>query len=143
MSKQKNDRRIARGAQIVSTGGQIHRIDETTYEVNSQTGRGVYVVIATEHGWLCSCGDSIWRGVCCKHSHAVEISRRLRKVVQTQVTIQQIDLGKCKFCESANIIKKGIKKAKKDICKCSAARTAVGGLLKILGSNVNAPPPNR
>lgn len=108
--------RITRAAQIVGMSGQIERIDDTTYKVQSQSNPNkFYEVISTEHGFVCSCPDSMYRGVCCKHSHAIEISRRMREAVQEEVTttIKQVDLTKCKFCESANITKKGIKKAKK------------------------------
>lgn len=37
----------------------------------------------------------------------------MRKAVQQSITIKQIDLGKCKFCDSADIVKHGIKKLKR------------------------------
>ena len=64
-------------------------------------------------GWTCSCPDHQFRRVCCKHIHAVEISRKMREAVQESVTIREIDLGKCKFCDSANVVKHGLKKLKK------------------------------
>ena len=109
--------RITRGAEIVSLGGQIERIDEHTYHVRSQSNKDRhYEVITTEHGMLCSCPDNIYRGVCCKHVHAIEISKRMREAVQQEVpktVIKQIDLGRCKHCDSANIHKDGIRHLKK------------------------------
>ena len=109
--------RITRGAEIVSLGGQIHRIDDYTYEVSSQSNpTRTYEVISTEHGLVCSCPDSMFRNVCCKHAHAIEISRRLREAVQQDVPktiIKQVDLTKCLRCESPNITKKGIRHLKK------------------------------
>ncbi len=110
-----NDR-ITRGAQIVSKSNQITRIDDLTYTVRSQSSDKVYEVLSTEHGWICSCPDHMYRGVICKHIHAVEISRRIRKAVQQEVPkiiIKQVDLTKCKFCESTNVVKCGIRKFKK------------------------------
>ena len=109
--------RITSGAEIVSLGGQIERIDDHAYHVKSQSNPDRhYEVITTEHGVLCSCPDNIYRGVCCKHVHAIEISRRMREAVQQEVpktVIKAVDLTKCKFCDSANIIKKGIRHLKK------------------------------
>ena len=108
--------RITRGAEIASKPNQIIRIDDLTYTVRSQSSNKVYEIMSTEHGWICSCPDHMYRGVCCKHIHAVDISRRMRKAVQEAVpktTIQQVDLGKCKFCDSTNVVKHGIKKLKK------------------------------
>ena len=105
--------RQERGALIVKTKNQIHRIDNTFYKVNSQSSDQQYDVISTERGCVCSCPDHKYRRVCCKHIHAVEISHKMRKVVKETTVIKQIELGSCKFCGSDNIIKKGIKKLKR------------------------------
>ena len=109
--------RITKGAEIVSIGGQIERVDDHTYKVTSQSNPNrSYEVISTEHGFVCSCPDSMYRGVCCKHSHAIEISKRMREAVQREVpkmVIKQVDLGKCKFCGSDQIVKHGMKKLKR------------------------------
>ena len=105
--------RQMRGQAIYTKQGQIERKSDTHYFVKSQSSDGVYDVISLESGWMCSCPDNYYRRVCCKHIHAVEISLGMREVVQAEITIPQIDLGKCKFCDSPSIHKKGIKKAKK------------------------------
>ena len=105
--------REMRGQAICTKQGQIERKSDTHYFVKSQSSDGIYDVISLESGWMCSCPDHYYRRVCCKHIHAVEISLGMREVVQAEIIIPQIDLGKCKFCDSSNIHKKGIKKAKK------------------------------
>lgn len=89
------------------------------YTVRSQSGNGVYELMSTEQGWLCSCPDHMYRGVVCKHIHAVEISRRMRDAVQETATpittIKAMDLTKCKFCDSDHIVKHGTKKLKRGI----------------------------
>lgn len=108
--------RFARGARIVSMGGQIERISDTTYAVKSQSNRNrTYEITSTERGMVCSCPDFQYHMACCKHIHAVELSIRMREAVQEEVptTVKTIDLTKCKFCDSPNIIRKGIRKAKK------------------------------
>ncbi len=117
--------RITRGAQIAGKPNQITRIDDTTYTVRSQSSSKVYEVIHTESGWVCSCPDSMYRGVVCKHAHAIEISKRMRAAVQEEVTttIKVVDLTKCKFCDSTDIIKKGIKRGKQQFgCRTCGRR---------------------
>ena len=107
------DTRQIRGQAIYEKQGQIERNNSTHYFVKSQSSNGRYDVISTELGWTCSCPDHVYRHVCCKHIHAVEISRKMREAVKETVTVREIDLGRCKFCDSMNIIRKGIKKAKR------------------------------
>ena len=110
-----NDARRQRGQEIAKRGGQIVRLDDLHYTVRSQSSEGVYEIVSTEMSWMCACPDHVYRDVCCKHIHAVEISRKMREAVQKEATttIREVDLGRCKFCDSANIVRKGIKKAKK------------------------------
>ena len=120
-----NDR-ITRGAEIASKPNQITRIDDLTYTVRSQSSDRVYELMSTEHGWICSCPDHMYRLVCCKHIHAVEISRRIREAVQQEIpktVIKQVDLTKCKFCYSTDIIKKGNRRSKQQFgCKTCGKR---------------------
>ena len=105
--------REMRGLQIAQLKDQIQRIDDGTYKVSSQSGNGKYDILSTERGWTCSCPDHQFRRVCCKHIHAVEISRKMREAVMESVTIREVDLGRCKFCDSANVVKHGFKKLRK------------------------------
>ena len=112
----KSTTRELRGRQITGKPGQIAKVDEHTYTVRSQSSEVVYELMSTEYGWICSCPDHMYRGICCKHIHAIEISRRMREAVQEaapKTTIPQVDLGRCKFCDSTHIVKHGIKKLKK------------------------------
>ena len=98
------------------TDDQIRKIDNYTYKVKSQSSDNWYDVESTESGFVCSCPDSTFRKTLCKHSIALEISLEIRKkieeVKQKQVTVNPIDVSGCKFCESDNIIKKGLRKNK-------------------------------
>lgn len=101
--------RSEKANKIVHQKGAIERIDDKTYQVKSQSGNGIYVVIQMpESGWRCSCPDAVYRRVQCKHSLAVEISFELRKeVAQTaQIVVQEIKNLACRFCGSDNIVKK-------------------------------------
>jgi transposase-like protein len=98
------------------TDDQIKKIDNYTYKVKSQSSDKWYDIVSIESGFVCSCPDSTFRKTFCKHSIALEISLEIRKKVeevkQKQVTINPIDVSGCKFCESDNIIKKGLRKNK-------------------------------
>ena len=102
-----------RGRRIVEYGGQIRRIDDIEYEVQSQTWPDrAYAVFHTERGWICSCPDHLEAGHHCKHMYAVEISLRMREAAQRSTTIRQIDLTKCKFCNGV-IVKDGVRHFKR------------------------------
>lgn len=103
--------RESNGKQIAERPDQVKRIDENWYQVKSQSLKydSWYDVILTESGFVCDCPDNQWRKVKCKHIHAVEFSIQIRKQVQS-VVINPIDTNCCKFCNSTDIIKKGLRK---------------------------------
>jgi hypothetical protein len=70
----KNYTRRQLGELIAQTEGSIKRLDDRTFVVTSQWGNGSYNVQLTESGSICSCADHEYRGVKCKHIHAIEFS---------------------------------------------------------------------
>jgi putative transposase len=106
-----NNERLQRGQELANKPNQIRRIDEMSYKVKSQSSDNEYDVMITELDWLCSCSDHIYRGVKCKHIHAVEFSQTLRKEVKQKasVVIQPIVNSNCIFCKSDNLVKFGIR----------------------------------
>ena len=104
--------RKQRGKVIAQLQGQIKRIDAKTYQVKSQSGNGIYEVMNTSLGWMCECPDHIYRGVTCKHIHAVLISQAVRAEVAVR-RIEPIEsVTECIYCGSTNFIKKGLRKNK-------------------------------
>lgn len=101
--------RESKGSEIAQSNGQVKRIDAHSYKVKSQSGNGEYDILNTELGLICSCSDHLYRGVKCKHIHAVEFSLRLRKEVQSSVAIQPIDTLSCQFCQSNRFVKDAIR----------------------------------
>lgn len=105
--------REMKAQRIVWTKGQIKRYNENHYVVQSQSGNGAYVVISTETGWNCTCPDRMYRNVKCKHILAVEFSIELRKEVQSYYTvIPEMAANTCRYCQSENIKKDGVRKNK-------------------------------
>ena len=65
--------RRERGRAILEMGEQVRRLDDSTYEVKSQTTPNTkYTLERTAGGWDCSCPDTV---PFCKHAYALE--RRL------------------------------------------------------------------
>jgi putative transposase len=104
------NQRLQRGQEIAKAN-QIRRIDPNTYIVKSQSNsNNEYNVLSTELGWICSCPDHMFRGVTCKHIHAVEISLAIRKKVENEVVIQPLNISSlCPQCQSDQIVKHGIR----------------------------------
>jgi transposase-like protein len=104
--------REERGKAIAEKLDQIVRYDDRFYKVASQNGHGMYDVTKARMnktiGWICTCPDFTYREVKCKHIWAVEISKKLREVVQPRV-IQPVDIHTCLYCKSNELIKWGIR----------------------------------
>lgn len=112
------------GMEIATKPNHIKRIDENLYHVKSQSPKNDswYEIVSTEGGFVCNCPDSQWREVKCKHVYAVEFSIQFRKQVQTTV-ISQVETNCCKFCQSLQIIRKGVRKNKNynlQVYKCQS-----------------------
>ncbi|MDV3276839.1 MAG: DDE-type integrase/transposase/recombinase [Nitrososphaerales archaeon] len=104
--------REARGSEIAHEFGWVQRVDEFSYRVHSQKLDKEYQVQKTETGWACSCPDSKYRLVKCKHVWAVEISWTLREQVRKSVVIQTVKIDVCLFCGSGRLVKDGIRRNK-------------------------------
>jgi hypothetical protein len=100
------------GQAIAQQVGQVKRIDELTYTVKSQSGNGEYCVTKGCGEWLCECPDNKWRGVTCKHIHAVLFSQSIRAEVKIRIIKPIENLNQCIYCGSSNLKKKGIRKNK-------------------------------
>lgn len=103
---------MLRDSEIANKSGQINRVAEFSYIVQSQSGNGSYLVALTEEGWHCECPDYKFRGLKCKHIWAVEISIKLREEVEKEIIIQQIAVSECVYCHSQNLKKNGVRRNK-------------------------------
>jgi len=112
MATQLTTTRQQRGEAIAQLEGQIKRIDANTYEVLSQSGNGIYEVLKSSIGWMCQCPDHVYRGVQCKHIHAVLVSQSIRAEVAVRRIKPITTVTECIYCGSTNFMKKGIRKNK-------------------------------
>ncbi len=104
--------REERGQAIANLSNQIQRADETLYTVKSQSGNGEYCVTKVCGEWVCECPDNKYHHVKCKHIYAVEFSSQIRKEVQTNRVIQEVNVSNCKYCGSNQIVKAGTRHTK-------------------------------
>ncbi len=74
MTKQVYDRK-QQGELIAQAQGSIERLDDKTYLVTSQSRNTRYRVRLIESDLVCSCPDYNYRGVKCKHIHAIDTLR--------------------------------------------------------------------
>lgn len=107
-----NQREI-KGKQIALKSDLI-RVSDYHYKVHSQTTNRNYDVIKSNGKWVCNCPDSTFRKVCCKHTHAVEFSLKMREEVRekNKIVIEPVSIDSCQFCHSKNIKKYGIRRNK-------------------------------
>jgi transposase-like protein len=104
--------REERGKAIAEKPHQIQRLGERFYKVASQNGHGMYNVAKARMnqtiGWVCDCPDFTYRQVKCKHVWAVEISVKLREVIQPRV-IEPVEINTCLYCKSDKIVRDGLR----------------------------------
>jgi len=104
--------REERGRMIAEQPNQIMRLDERTYKVASQSGRGMYDVIRSDNyamRWICGCPDWTHRQVKCKHIWAVEFSLALRNKVKQSVVIEPLSPSVCPYCASTKLVRHGLR----------------------------------
>lgn len=104
--------REQRGEAIAKLQNQIQRVDELTYTVESQSRNGEYCVTKVCGEWLCECPDNKYRHVKCKHIFAVEFSSQIRKEVQINRVIPEVNVSNCQYCGSSNLKKDGVRRNK-------------------------------
>ena len=109
--------RADRGRLIYEAGGQVECIAADHYLVKSQSITESYEVRDFGDGWMCSCPDHMYTSSVCKHIQAVQFECGERRIIQPH------DDTKCKFCNSDDIIKKGIRGTKQQYgCKTCGRR---------------------
>ena len=98
---------------------KVDQINDFTFRVWSQSGKGHYIVVREGLEWNCECPDFTFNRVVCKHILAVEQYRLNQTIVfpsekegDSLCEIVEPRLV-CKFCGSERIVKRGFKKTQK------------------------------
>ena len=66
--------RKQKGEEIAKLPEDVERINDSSFWVRSQSGKGGYSVTLCHGKWSCDCFDHKYRQIKCKHIHAVELS---------------------------------------------------------------------
>ncbi len=135
--------RTQRATQMMELPNCAVQFSPERFSVRSQSIPQIhYIVSKTSNGLICDCPDHTKRKSDCKHIKTVlELIRNNEGQEQTFRIIEGSLVKVCKFCDSGNIIKKGIKKNKsgslqKFKCNdCKRGFTANFGFEKMRYSN--------
>lgn len=117
--------RTARAVEMLKQAGAAGQSDPDTFSVRSQTDPDKrYEVKRTGSGLVCECPDHRNRGSDCKHIKVV-----LRALCRNQLfkrapfrIMERAGCQVCKFCDSGNVVKAGMKKTKnkeRQMFKCA------------------------
>src|SRR3989338_439411 len=117
--------RVVRGYAIISKGDTPKQIDQTTFEVPSQSGNGTYL-ISRKGKFSCSCPDFVGRQMDCKHIHAVKFFLGFReKVRRDNLPFTEKTIPNCPYCKATDVIRRGKrygKRAIKQIYSCNICK---------------------
>jgi transposase-like protein/predicted RNA-binding Zn-ribbon protein involved in translation (DUF1610 family) len=103
--------RLLRGLEIVIKGGQIRRVDSSTYLVKSQSGSGWYRVKWSKKKWICNCPDYRKREYECKHINAVTFLLRLPHILTMNLNPEQFACPRC-GADFNNVVRTGVQRNK-------------------------------
>ena len=85
-----NSREI-RGKEIVENGN-VKKINDHSFKVKSQSGKGAYEVKATPNGMTCTCPDFVYRGGKCKHIQATRYYLQVEKDTPQGTVTEKVHL---------------------------------------------------
>ncbi len=117
--------RAQRARQIMEMDNHASQIvGENKYKVRSQTIPDKYYIITkTDDGLVCDCPDHIKRQSDCKHIKVVlEYCKKNVFDHDGFRIMERAQLKLCKYCDSGNVVKRGIRKTKKgqnQLFKCT------------------------
>jgi transposase len=84
--------REERGKIIAEKAGHIQKVNDNSYKVKSQSGKGFYEVKATDDGMTCICPDFIKRGLPCKHILATRFYLEIQQLTPKGIVTEKIHL---------------------------------------------------
>jgi transposase-like protein len=99
-----------RGLTIIAQANQVKKIGSNTWRVKSQSGNGSYLVVKDGSEWRCECPDHQFRGVECKHIHAVKLKLSLmdsKEIYESYELIQE--RSRCPSCGSYEVVRNGFR----------------------------------
>ena len=106
--------RQQRANQIMQLPDYAKFIGNNKIQIRSQTDlTKSYIISRTDNGLVCECPDHTTRKSDCKHIKiALELIKKNEGQKQSFRIMERTKLKVCKFCDSGNIVKAGLKKNK-------------------------------
>jgi hypothetical protein len=84
--------REVRGKEIAEKGNQVKKVNDHSFKVKSQSGKGAYEVKATPNGMTCTCPDFVYRGGKCKHIQATRYYLQVEKDTPQGTVTEKVHL---------------------------------------------------
>jgi transposase len=84
--------REERGKAIANNSGHVKQVNDHSFKVKSQSGKGVYEVKATPNGMTCTCPDFVYRGGKCKHIQATRYYLQVEKDTPQGTVTEKVHL---------------------------------------------------
>ena len=85
------DMREERGKAILENGN-VKKVNDHSFKVKSQSGKGIYEVKATPTGMPCTCPDFVYRGGKCKHIQATRYYLEIEKATPQGTVTEKVHL---------------------------------------------------
>ena len=86
------DMREERGKAIANNKGSVKKVNDHSFKVKSQSGKGAYEVKATPNGMTCTCPDFVYRGGKCKHIAATRYYLEIEKDTPEGIVTEKVHL---------------------------------------------------
>jgi len=90
MQESPNSREV-RG-KAIAENGNVKKLNDSSFKVKSQSGKGVYEVKATPSGMTCTCPDFVYRGGKCKHIQATRYYLEIEKDTPQGTVTEKVHL---------------------------------------------------
>lgn len=107
--------RTQRALQMMELSDCAVQFSPEKFSVRSQSIPQIhYIVSKTNNGLICNCPDHIKKKSDCKHIKVVlELIKKNQGDIQEFRMMDRSNFNLCKFCDSGNLVKCGIRKNKK------------------------------
>lgn len=100
------DMREERVKAIANNKGHVKKVDDHSFKVKSQSGKGAYEVKATPNGMTCTCPDFVYRGGKCKHIQATRYYLEIEKDTPQGTATEKVHLTYSQAWEAYNAAQK-------------------------------------
>jgi len=76
----------------IAENGNVKKVNNNSFKVKSQSGKGAYEVKATQNGITCTCPDFVYRGGKCKHIQATRYYLEIEKDTPEGTVTEKVHL---------------------------------------------------